>query len=997
VLSPAPQYRCTNLARARRVAADAGAFAGIVSAEARNDAGLAPQAAGQADLRRRVLFLHLAQPVGPGTGGNILNQGGVLVTTHPATWAISADTLVNGNSTGVVPADEKARVVPLLAGLTAAALQHTLVVRTIATVDPVLNGIDFLEVIDAQLQLPDSPLRQRVLFVHLFLPVPDGLTGQFPPTVLIEGGSRITGINVDWAVSATQLANGDAAAIIPPPDIFLAEDQLIQLLPTGDADAMARILIVHTTAAGDFSPYELQIVADSEDSDGFNLPFDGFDSQLSRVTFSFKVDCPSDFDCLPDIACPPENVQAPLIDYLAKDYVSFRGLMLDRMAQTIPAWQERNPADLGVTIVELLAFAADQVSYFQDAVANEAYLGTARQRPSLRRHARLLDYTPREATNARTFVHIEVDTANASVEGQTLPQHTPLISRTEGLVPTNVTENDLEAAVRAGSQVFETMDPLKLHAAHNEIRFHTWGDDDCCLPKGATRATLLDAAAPGQTTPHLPIITDPTDAGAIKPGALLALVEVAGPDGQGAPPNILHRHVVRLTSVRRAVDALLDVPVIDIAWASDDALPFPLCLHTLDDGSPVSVVQGNIVLADHGHSVTEDLPPTTAVAGNQRYLPRLSLGTITFQAQVQVADGTIHPVDPTQPAVSALAGDPRLAVPDVTLFPIPANDLDHVRDCNRDLTTDTDHWTPVRDLLESGPFSQNFVVETLNDGTAQLRFGDDQLGAMPTEQLFACYRVGAGAAGNIGADGLVHIVAPFPGILTVSNPLPASGGQDAEPPQEIQLSAPQAFRVQERAVTEDDYADVAQRHPGVQRAVATRRFTGSWYTMFVAVDRLGGLPVDDAFKTDFAGFLERFRLAGYDLEIEGAIAVPLDLKLTVCVRPGFFRFDVKKALLDALSNRDLVGGARGFFHPDNFTFGQPVFLSQILAATLAVPGVAEIDTSATALTFKRLDRAVSATDPDGVLLMQRLEIAQLDNDPSQPEHGRLQLVMQGGS
>src|SRR6185436_8922019 len=120
--------------------------------------------------------------------------------------------------------------------------------------------------------------------------------------------------------------------------------------------------------------------------------------------------------------------------------------------------------------------------------------------------------------------------------------------------------------------------------------------------------------------------------------------------------------------------------------------------------------------------------------------------------------------------------------------------------------------------------------------------------------------------------------------------------------------APQAFRVQERAVTEADWGDVARRHPGVQRAVATRRFTGSWYTMFIAVDRLGGRPVDDAFKAELAAFLERFRMAGYDLEIQASIAVPLEIKLTVCVLPGFQRFDVKKALLDALGSRDLPGG-----------------------------------------------------------------------------------------
>src|SRR4030095_2767662 len=113
-------------------------------------------------------------------------------------------------------------------------------------------------------------------------------------------------------------------------------------------------------------------------------------------------------------------------------------------------------------------------------------------------------------------------------------------------------------------------------------------------------------------------------------------------------------------------------------------------------------------------------------------------------------------------------------------------------------------------------------------------------------RLFACYRIGNGAAGNIGADGLVHVVAPFTGITSVSNVLPAVGGEDPEPAAEIRLNAPQAFRTQERAVTEADYAEVALRHPGIQRAVATLRFTGSWYTMFVAVDRLRRDPGSEA-------------------------------------------------------------------------------------------------------------------------------------------------------
>ena len=84
--------------------------------------------------------------------------------------------------------------------------------------------------------------------------------------------------------------------------------------------------------------------------------------------------------------------------------------MLDRLALLVPDWRERNPADLGVTLVELLAYVGDHLSYQQDAVATEAYLGTARRRVSVRRHARLVDYAhARRLQRARLGARSQVD------------------------------------------------------------------------------------------------------------------------------------------------------------------------------------------------------------------------------------------------------------------------------------------------------------------------------------------------------------------------------------------------------------------------------------------------------------------------------------------------------------------------------------------------------------------------------------------------------------
>ena len=83
--------------------------------------------------------------------------------------------------------------------------------------------------------------------------------------------------------------------------------------------------------------------------------------------------------------CPPAADPEPPIDYLAKDYESFRQALLDLVPSRVPQWTDRHEADLGVALVELLAYVGDQLSYYQDAVANEEFLETARRRSSVRR------------------------------------------------------------------------------------------------------------------------------------------------------------------------------------------------------------------------------------------------------------------------------------------------------------------------------------------------------------------------------------------------------------------------------------------------------------------------------------------------------------------------------------------------------------------------------------------------------------------------------------
>src|SRR5262249_32418977 len=262
------------------------------------------------------------------------------------------------------------------------------------------------------------------------------------------------------------------------------------------------------------------------------------------------------------------------------------------------------PADLGIVLVELLAYLGDYLSYQQDAVATEAYLGTARRRSSVRRHVRLLDYPMHDGRNARTWVHFEVAAGvpNLTLQPGAGTQFFTQVNQSASLLAIGSLEHSQALAQRP--QVFELAEKITVYPHHNQMSFYTWGDRECCLPRGATTAYLRGSF------PDL------------KAGDVLVFQEVLGPKtGVPGDADPTHRQAVRLTQVISDSDPLggqFDEPptknivdVTKITWVDEDALSFPLCISS-NNGTEffdnVSIALGNIALADHGRSVIEELP-----------------------------------------------------------------------------------------------------------------------------------------------------------------------------------------------------------------------------------------------------------------------------------------------------------------------------------------------------------------------------------------------------
>lgn len=833
---------------------------------------------------------------------------------------------------------------------------------------PTLNGLDYVEV---------DPADHSLLRVFFVKPLPPanaanpadpadayGITADLS-RVTIAGGVRIVGIE---PVSATRQADGH--------------------------------LDLRVSAGGDFSSYLLTI----------NVP--ALDPFGNHIAFSFMASCPSEFDCQAETVCPPAPAEEPVLDYMAKDYASFRRLLFDFASRRNPDFTETNPADFAVTLLELLAYEGDQISYYQDAAANEAYLETVRQRVSARRHARLIDYRMHDGRNAWTWVHVAVNAAGA------LPLGSKVVTRLFApLANTNtppgvviedfrITADALDRdPALASAEVFETTQPAALDPRNNQIFVHTWGNLECCLAPG-TQEVYLYTLAPGTSTAVRPVLAN---------GDYLLFEEVLGPaTGLAADADPAHRQVVRIVedpevtedpvyrdtlaagALQRRGPGDPALPLLRVRWSSEDALAFPLCTSVRLPGGQlfrnVSVARGNLVLADHGLTTAETIALDAPVAGDQPFVLQLARGPLTMQCQpasVSYDPATARLLT----ARDSLSCDVRSVSPAVALL---AN-----------FPTGVELWTAVPDLLDSAPSAQEFVAEVDNDGRAQIRFGDGEYGAevAGATSFTAVYRIGNGAAGNVGAESLGHLALPGPAgfVDAVRNPLAAAAGVDPESIEEVRRRAPQACRAEQfRAVTEADYAAAARKLPSVAGAVASFRWTGSWYTVFVGIDpredsdlvRLpkGLAQLSPRLTGEVRAFLGTYRLAGYDLEIRPPAYVPLEIEVQLCVCRDHFRADVKKAVLDVLSNRALPDGSRGFFHSDNFTFGQPVYLSRLYAAVERVEGV----DSLVVLVFRRAGQRDNGELAKGLIPMGPWEIALCDNDPNFQENGVLRITALGG-
>lgn len=266
-------------------------------------------------------------------------------------------------------------------------------------------------------------------------------------------------------------------------------------------------------------------------------------------------------------------------------------------------------------------------------------------------------------------------------------------------------------------------------------------------------------------------------------------------------------------------------------------------------------------------------------------------------------------------------------------------------------------WQAVSDFYGAGPDAAVFLVDSAN---STLTFGDGVHGRIPVAgaQIVArSYRYGGGAVGNAGAGTISALKSALPNVDKVTNVRAAAGGADAETLAEVMLRAPHDLRMRDRAVTGDDFAQLAQQTPGVpiQRAYALplTRLVPDTNPPEFETDVAGAVtvvilpqnkedtpqPTGDQLRLVCAHLNQR-RLITTELYVVG----PRYLKIKLDAEVVVSRDKDLKAVKDAL-----VAVLLAYFHPlrggedgQGWPFGEDIYLGNVYRQVLTVAGVRRV-------------------------------------------------------
>jgi hypothetical protein len=257
------------------------------------------------------------------------------------------------------------------------------------------------------------------------------------------------------------------------------------------------------------------------------------------------------------------------------------------------------------------------------------------------------------------------------------------------------------------------------------------------------------------------------------------------------------------------------------------------------------------------------------------------------------------------------------------------------------------NYTEVPYLIDYNSYDPVFSTYTNAAGTTFVVFGDNISGRVPPNnaQIYATYRVGGGAEGNVAANTIKYIITNAVSGLSVlnkyvsgSNDGSALGGADPESTDSIRINAPLSVRSLNRAVSLSDYSALVVQVSGVAKAIAIADIYTSVTVFFapygdkgVQTDGVTPSTVFNSLKTTVQDYLVDKIPANTTVTFQPPSYVPVLIDASITCLPQY-----KQSLIEADVN-SIITELLAF---DNVAFADRITLQDVLGAIASVPGVA---------------------------------------------------------
>ena len=271
-------------------------------------------------------------------------------------------------------------------------------------------------------------------------------------------------------------------------------------------------------------------------------------------------------------------------------------------------------------------------------------------------------------------------------------------------------------------------------------------------------------------------------------------------------------------------------------------------------------------------------------------------------------------------------------------------------------------WQETPDFCASGPMDRHYV---LDHQTGEVHFGDGNRGMAPPAGArnirFDRYRAGGGAAGNVAAGLLKIPVSNTRDIASVTNFFAATGGAEAERQEALLDRAPRSLRHRQRAVTQDDYEDLAlQASTEVARAKCVplhdllsyayekveteeQKQQGAGKVSVIIVPRSTApkpLPTLDLIRRVQAYLRERACVEAV-VTVSGPLYLPVHVKVSLEIESNRYTETIRQEVLRRLDAylHPLTGGRNG----TGWSWGREPHVSDFYAVLNGIPHVRYVE------------------------------------------------------